>query len=119
GGNSVGSVLFESEPHIENDGPSSQSRSQISRSRSRSSSPVKNANLGSVPLLPLHDNSRSVTADPATGWRIGEGASEERTWSGGWSEGGKLGWWLWSTEKGWEAYVGFLVALYAFTSLAL
>ncbi|TGZ79544.1 hypothetical protein EX30DRAFT_365092 [Ascodesmis nigricans] len=118
GGASMDSVFFEAADTPDEERPA-RPWSRTSHSRSRSSSPVKISNAGSVPLLPLHDRSRSITPETAAEWRIGEGASEERSWTGGWSEGRKLGWWLWSTERGWGVYIGFLVALYAFASLAL
>lgn len=46
-------------------------------------------------------------------WRIGEGSTEtERHLGGPWTKNGKLGWWLWNTQRGWMVYIGFLVVLY-------
>ncbi|KAA8911079.1 hypothetical protein FN846DRAFT_463976 [Sphaerosporella brunnea] len=131
GGSSVGSqpnLLVDSD--VEEGEPISHSRSRSrgspSKSRSRSTSPQwAGANATSVPLLPHNfGDSRSHSPYPPfdgsgedVGLRIGEGTREQGF--GSWFKGGKLGSWLWNTQKGWMVYIIFLIALYSSVSLAL
>ncbi|KAI5778383.1 hypothetical protein EDC01DRAFT_674089 [Geopyxis carbonaria] len=137
GGSSVsshqGNLLIDSS---DDDGGTSVSRSRTpasrSKSRSRSVSPPwEGLDPNAVPLLPMHGqsggHSRSASVyrdDDASddgagtdGWRIGEGSAAPGGFA--WARYGQLGNWLWGTQRGWMAYVGFLVVLYGGSSLAL
>lgn len=75
---------------------------------------------GGTPLLPLHDASRSRSVTPEPGraeWRFT--GAQETGLGGGWNEDGKLGWWLWNTQRGWGVYIGTLVVLYSVSSYLL
>jgi hypothetical protein len=119
GGSSVGSqpnLLGDSDSDA-GDASRSRSRGSPSKSRSRSASPPwDGANATSIPLLPHnYGDSRAHSPYPATDdLRIGEGTRGQS-----WFTGGKLGWWLWNTQKGWMVYLFFLIAVYSAASLAL
>jgi hypothetical protein len=120
---------------------SQDSRSSKSRSRSGSPPWDGLLGPGSIPLLPMQEGASSgqgagrslLSRTPSpflgnsddldrlglgnsagpSGWRIGEGsAGGERYLLGQWTRNGKLGWWLWNTQRGWMVYIGFLVVLY-------
>ena len=147
GGSSVGShhggnLLVDSSD--ENEGATgysrSRSRGSLSKSRSRSASPSWDGrDPNSIPLLPIPDGESRVSsrigsrinspspldddfgdegvfADAPSDWRIGEGSLSGKA---GWFSDGKLGWWLWNTQRGSMVYIGLLVALYGGMSLAL
>lgn len=96
-----------------------------SRSRSRSVSPPwEGASQTSVPLLSV-DTRRSCSPSPSTAyddgvlgsWRIDEGPPEQGFLS--WFRGGKLGRWVWNTQRGWMVYASLLIVLYGGASLLL
>lgn len=54
--------------------------------------------------------------------RIGMGSASPGgadTGLGSWRKNGKLGWWLWNTQRGWMIYIGFLVVFYSGASFGL
>jgi hypothetical protein len=130
---SQGSLLVDTSD--ENDVNISRFRESRSKSGGRSSPPVTDDPDGLlVPMHNWHDSNGQRVPSPypqsdheiererllgaATGeLRIGEGSSGQRWMS--WLHNGKLGDWLWNTQKGWVVYVVLLITLYAATSLIL
>ncbi|KAI5852541.1 hypothetical protein DFP73DRAFT_533061 [Morchella snyderi] len=136
GGSSVGSqgqpnlLVDESGDEADRGGPS----------KVRSESPPWNEhNSNLIPLLPMNESrgllSRTPSPYPPTRsddldklgdgssreWRIGMG-SEDRTKETGWRSwvrDGKLGRWLWNTQRGWMVYIGFLVIFYSAAGFGL
>lgn len=108
----------------EDTGGPQHSRSQ-SKSRSRSVSPPWVGARLSAPLLsmdtrnPYSPSLSSEYGDDAVpgSWRIGEGPPERGFIS--WFRRGKLGRWLWNTQRGWMVYTGLLIVLHGVTSLLL
>ncbi|CAZ80659.1 unnamed protein product [Tuber melanosporum] len=45
-------------------------------------------------------------------WRIGKGSESESRGFAKWTRNGRLGWWLWNTQRGWVMYIGLLVTFY-------
>jgi hypothetical protein len=91
------------------------------RSESRSESPpwdrLDDNDPNSVPLLSATVSGGShhhECPDEQNDYWIG-GRSMDRLWG----QGGMLGNWLWNTQHGWTAYIGFLLILYGGMSLAL
>lgn len=126
----------------EDDRVPSRTASRTSKSRSRSVSPPWNGlSPHSIPLLPMQEGSSSQgvagrsllsrTPSPyprksddldrlGNGGDGGDGGAGERrigmgteTGLGSWKKNGKLGWWLWNTQRGWMVYIGFLLVLYS------
>lgn len=119
----------------------SRTASRTSKSRSRSVSPPWGGGLNPnlIPLLPMHEGSsgqglgRSLLSRTPSPYlrksddldRLGDGGGGVGEWRTGgssgsgtetgwrsWGKNGKLGWWLWNTQRGWMVYIGFLVVLY-------
>jgi len=52
-------------------------------------------------------------------WRIGKGNESESRGIAKWTQNGRLGWWLWNTQRGWMMYIGLLVVFYGGAGFAL
>ena len=52
-------------------------------------------------------------------WRIGKGSEPESRGFAKWTQNGRLGWWLWNTQRGWMMYIGLLVVFYEGAGFAL
>jgi len=128
---------------------SARSQGSQSKSQSRSVSPPWNElSPHSIPLLPVHRGapvqgtgggslmSRTPSPLPRNGgdldrlrgggggagyheWRIGKGGEPESRGLAKWTQNGRLGWWLWNTQRGWMMYIGLLVVFYGGAGFAL
>ncbi|KAL7266737.1 hypothetical protein RUND412_010700 [Rhizina undulata] len=60
-----------------------------------------------------------IEADLGGDWRIGEGGVREDRGLREWGRDGRLGRWLWGTQRGWIVYMGMVVTLYGVCSFGL
>ncbi|CUS11569.1 unnamed protein product [Tuber aestivum] len=139
-------LLVESDD--DEDGPSSAaSHGSLPKSQNRSVSPPwSGLSPHSIPLLPMRGgasgqglggggNLMSRTPSPLLPnsgdpdrlgngagcheWRIGGGSEPESRGFAKWTQNGRLGWWLWNTQRGWMMYIGLLVAFYGGAAFTL